>query len=75
MKLVLSSVFLTFLLKFASSVVIQTQHGPVEGGVRTSDLGRDYFSFQGIPYAKAAEGSLMFRVSLKLPHNFFMISL
>lgn len=57
---------LTTFLKFSASVVVQTQHGPVEGIVRTSDLGREYFSFQGIPYARPAEGELKFKVGIAI---------
>lgn len=61
-----------------SSIIVQTQHGPVEGTTRTSDLGREYFSFMGIPYAKPAEGVLKFRVSsdwmFKIFVNFFLKS-
>jgi hypothetical protein len=45
------------------SLIIQTQHGPVEGTTRTSDLGRKFFSFMGIPYGRPTEGALKFRVS------------
>ena len=42
-------------------VIIETNSGPVLGVYKTSLLGRDYASFQGIPYMKAPIGSLRFR--------------
>lgn len=38
-----------------------TDHGPVRGVHKTSCLGKDYLSFQGIPYMKAPLGCLRFR--------------
>lgn len=41
--------------------VVQTEHGPVKGIQQQTLFGRDYFSFQGIPYMKAPLGKLRFR--------------
>lgn len=41
-------------------VNIQTEHGPIKGYKKVSVLGRDYFSFQKIPYMKAPVGKLRF---------------
>jgi cholinesterase len=38
-----------------------TEHGPVRGIHKTTCLGVDYISFQGIPYMKAPLGRLRFR--------------
>lgn len=64
MKIITSLLFCLLAAKFSASVVIPTQHGPVEGTVKTSDLGRNYFHFMGIPYAKPPLGELKFRVSV-----------
>lgn len=42
-------------------VVVDTVHGPVIGVKKSSVLGRDYFSFNAIPYMKAPVGKLRFR--------------
>lgn len=41
--------------------VVETEYGPVKGVLKSSDLGRDYFSFNAIPYMKAPIGKLRFR--------------
>jgi cholinesterase len=41
--------------------VVDTQYGPVKGVQKSSVLGRNYLSFQGIPYMKAPIGKLRFR--------------
>jgi carboxylesterase type B len=65
MKIIVSLVCFGLALEFADSVVVQTRHGPVEGTIRTSDLGKNYFHFMVIPYARPAVGALKFRVRLK----------
>ncbi|CRK91320.1 CLUMA_CG004994, isoform A [Clunio marinus] len=45
---------------FAANIV-ETENGPVEGVKKNSCLGRNYFSFQGVPYMKAPIGKLRFR--------------
>ena len=40
---------------------VQTEFGPVKGVYKSSALGRDYFSFNLIPYMKAPLGKLRFR--------------
>lgn len=40
--------------------IIKTGNGPVKGLLETSYLGYDYYSFQGIPYAKPSTGNLRF---------------
>jgi cholinesterase len=42
-------------------VVKKTEYGPVKGVKKSSILGRDFFSFQTIPYMKAPIGRLRFR--------------
>ncbi|KAG5684334.1 hypothetical protein PVAND_013569 [Polypedilum vanderplanki] len=41
-------------------VKVQTCYGPINGCVKTSVLGRDYYSFQAIPYMKKPIGKLRF---------------
>jgi cholinesterase len=41
--------------------IVDIDSGPVKGVQKPSILGRDYFSFQGIPYMKASVGKLRFR--------------
>jgi carboxylesterase type B len=65
MKIILSLVCFALALELVASVVVQTRHGPVEGTIRTSDLGKNYFHFMGIPYARPAVGALKFRVRFK----------
>ncbi|EJY57869.1 AAEL017071-PA, partial [Aedes aegypti] len=43
------------------NLIIDTKYGPVRGTTRTSLLGQEYLSFQGIPYAKAPIGELRFK--------------
>lgn len=38
----------------------KTQYGPIQGHLKTSVLGRDYYSFKKIPYMKAPVGKLRF---------------
>lgn len=57
--------FYVLFLKLSTAVIVQTRNGPVLGAVGTSEYGRTYFSFQGIPYAKPVVGDLKFRVMLK----------
>lgn len=42
-------------------ITIETEYGPVKGMQKTSTLGREFFSFQGIPFMKAPAGKLRFR--------------
>ncbi|KAG5684944.1 hypothetical protein PVAND_014152 [Polypedilum vanderplanki] len=41
-------------------IKVQTQYGPINGCIKTSVLGRDYYSFQTIPYMKKPVGKLRF---------------
>lgn len=41
--------------------IADTEYGPVKGIQKSSILGRNFFSFQGIPYMKAPLGKLRFR--------------
>lgn len=41
--------------------VVTTEFGPVQGIQKTSILGRDYLSFQSIPFMKPPLGKLRFR--------------
>lgn len=45
----------------APTLTIKTEHGPVRGIQKAAVVGRNYFSFQGIPYMKAPMGKLRFR--------------
>lgn len=49
------------LSRYHSSVIIETEYGPIKGDRKSSVLGRNYFNFQGIPYMKAPLGKLRFR--------------
>lgn len=44
----------------ADTVVVETAYGPVRGEKRTSFMGDQFYSFQGIPYAKPPIGPLRF---------------
>jgi hypothetical protein len=71
MKFLVSLISFVFAANSCTAlIVVQTQHGPVEGTIKTTDLGKNYFHFMGIPYARPPVGSLMFRVSLWLPSGF-----
>lgn len=51
------------LLSCISSEVVNTQYGQVRGSIKSTETGRTYFNFQGIPYARAPVGNLKFRVT------------
>ena len=40
---------------------VSTEYGPVKGSQKSSKLGRNFCSFQGIPYMKAPVRNLRFR--------------
>ena len=69
MKIVVFKVFIILAINFATSQVLKpaklkivsTQYGKVQGIQKQTMLGRDYFSFQSIPYMKAPLGKLRFR--------------
>lgn len=44
---------LVFNLFFTSPTVRLTANGPVQGILKTSSLGQNYYAFKGIPYAEA----------------------
>lgn len=44
-----------------SFITVTTEYGPVKGVIKSSLLGRNYASFQSIPYMKAPLGKLRFR--------------
>ncbi|KAK9875471.1 hypothetical protein WA026_007863 [Henosepilachna vigintioctopunctata] len=46
--------------------VIECKLGRLRGKISESCLGGQYYSFQGIPYAKAPVGNLRFKVSFNL---------
>lgn len=48
-------------MKSFEPIRIETEYGPIQGMQRSSTLGREFFSFQGIPYMKAPTGKLRFR--------------
>lgn len=41
--------------------IVETEHGPIKGVKKSSALGRDFYSFQGIPYMRPPIGKLRFR--------------
>lgn len=41
--------------------IVDTEYGPIKGYKKSSILGMDFFSFQGIPYMRAPVGKLRFR--------------
>lgn len=51
-----------------STVVVDTNYGPVRGLKRTSVAGDQYFSFRGIPYAQPPIGELRFKVRVTTIH-------
>lgn len=60
----ISIVGLSIILSFANFIfceIVQTSYGPIEGSVRSSALGSQYYSFQRIPYMKPPNGTLRFR--------------
>ena len=69
MKIVILCVFIIQSINFATSQVLNlakfrtvpTEYGLVRGIQKTTSFGRDYFSFQSIPYMKAPLGKLRFR--------------
>jgi cholinesterase len=42
-------------------MIVETQNGPILGKIETSVLGKDYFSFQKIPYMKPPLNELQFK--------------
>lgn len=44
-----------------SNSIIKTLSGPVKGLIKNTDTGKEYFSFQHIPYAKRLEGEWRFK--------------
>lgn len=44
--------------------IVQTQKGPIQGKISSTPQGRQFYSFQGIPFAKPPTGDLRFRVSI-----------
>ncbi|XP_073965429.1 juvenile hormone esterase-like isoform X1 [Choristoneura fumiferana] len=47
--------------KMTEAPIVQVEQGQLQGGVVTSPAGKQFFSFQGIPYAKPPLGSLRFQ--------------
>ncbi|XP_062544104.1 esterase B1-like [Armigeres subalbatus] len=45
----------------SQNLIVDTMYGPVQGATKTSLLGQEYLSFQGIPYARAPIGELRFK--------------
>lgn len=48
-----------------STVIVQTEMGPVRGLCQQSFVGEKFYRFRGIPYAKPPIGDLRFKVSKK----------
>lgn len=44
-----------------SNSIVKTNYGPVKGQVKKTELGKEYFSFQNIPYVKQPIGELRFK--------------
>lgn len=76
------TVLLIYLLPFCTTIVVEkpvveTDKGSVEGKVQYSRSGKEYFAFQGIPYAKPPIRELRFKVrtySKILPHNIVQLA-
>lgn len=47
-----------------SDPVVTVREGKVKGRIASDFDGNDFYSFQGIPYAKPPLGKLRFKVSL-----------
>ena len=47
-------------------IVAETEDGKVKGVKKVTCLNEEYFSFQGIPFAKPAVGNLRFKVKFKI---------
>lgn len=57
--------------QFDESPTVKTKSGELLGKISTTLLDkRKFYSFQGIPYAKAPIGQLRFRVSITHQHIF-----
>lgn len=65
MNLIIFFLNIFSLILLTESTIVQTQYGPVEGRIRTTENGISYHSFQGIPYATPLTESLRFRVSVQ----------
>lgn len=62
--LIFLTVGLSIFFSFSSITfceIVHTSYGPIEGDVKTSALGRTYYSFQRIPYMRPPNGTLRFR--------------
>lgn len=55
--------FLFLVYSKADSPIVKTSLGTILGTLKQSDEGRDYASFEGIPYAKPPVDDLRFKVS------------
>ena len=62
MKYFIKLIFTVFLIESVRAQIVSTKYGPVQGAIRTTETGKGYFSFQGIPYAKPPVDKLRFRV-------------
>ena len=62
MEYVLKAVLTILLIESVRAQIVNTKYGPVQGAIRTTETGKGYFSFQGIPYAKPPVDKLRFRV-------------
>lgn len=51
-------------IEFYACDIVATEYGRVQGRLRETEKGTKYFSFQAIPYAKAPDGNLRFRVKI-----------
>lgn len=49
---------------FGVAIVVNTKKGPVKGFKTASSFDYQYYTFQGIPYAKPPTGDLRFKVSV-----------
>ena len=68
MKFALKAFSFISFLKLSSALlpIIPTQYGPVQGIIKTTETGRTYYSFQGIPFAAPPDGPLRFKVRLSI---------
>lgn len=44
-----------------TNLIVKTKSGPVKGLKKETDIGKEYYSFQHIPYAKQPVGQLRFK--------------
>lgn len=51
--------------------IVSVEQGQLQGRIVSGAAGKSFYSFQGIPYAKAPLGSLRFQVRIYLLEQLF----